>query len=93
MVNGDIKKRKRENVKTQTLRLARIAVFVALIAAGAFVKIPIGIVPVSLQCAVCILCALLLGAKDATVAVAIYIVMGLVGIPIFTAGGGFTYVL
>lgn len=93
MVNGDIKKRKRANVKTQTLRMARIAVFVALIAAGAFVKIPIGIVPVSLQCAVCILCALLLGAKDATVSVAIYIAMGLVGIPIFTAGGGFTYVL
>ena len=41
-----------------------------------------------MQCAFCILCALMLGAKDATIAVAIYLAMGLVGIPIFTAGGG-----
>lgn len=79
--------------KNRTLRLVLIAVFVALIAVGAFIKFPVGIVPVSMQCAMCVLCALLLGAKDATVAVAIYIAMGLVGIPIFTAGGGFAYVL
>lgn len=70
-----------------------IAISVALIAAGAFIKVPIGIVPVSLQCAMCMLCALLLGAKDATIAVVIYLIMGLCGIPIFTAGGGFAYVL
>lgn len=70
-----------------------IAVFVALIAVGAFIKFPIGIVPGSMQCAVCILCALLLGAKDSFFAVVVYIAMGLIGIPIFTAGGGFAYVL
>ena len=70
-----------------------IALFVGLIAVGAFIKFPIGIVPVSMQCAVCIFCALTLGAKDATIAVAIYLAMGLAGIPIFTAGGGITYVL
>ena len=77
----------------RTLRLVLISLFVALIAVGAFIKFPIGIVPVSMQCAFCILCALMLGAKDATIAVAIYLAMGLVGIPIFTAGGGFSYVL
>ena len=77
----------------RTLRLVLIAVFVALIAGGAFIKFPVGIVPVSMQCAVCILCALLLGAKDSTVAVAVYLVMGLAGIPIFTAGGGIGYVV
>lgn len=76
-----------------TVRLVLVAVFVALIAVGAFIKFPIGIVPVSLQCAMCLVCALMLGAKDATVAVVIYVAMGLVGIPIFTAGGGFAYVL
>ena len=69
-----------------------IAMFVALIAVGAFIKFPIGIVPVAMQCAVCIFCALVLGARDATIAVVIYLVMGLIGIPIFTAGGGFSYV-
>lgn len=85
--------KKASKVRTYTVRLVRIAIFVALIAVGAFIKFPIGIVPVSMQCAFCILCALMLGAKDATIAVAIYLAMGLVGIPVFTAGGGFTYVL
>jgi len=84
---------KKQKIKNRTLRLVLMAVFVALIAVGAFIKFPIGIVPVSMQCAFCILCALMLGAKDATITVAIYLAMGLVGIPIFTAGGGFTYVL
>lgn len=79
--------------KNRTLRLILIALFVALIAVGAFIKFPIGIVPVAMQCAMCILCALVLGARDATIAVLIYLAMGLVGIPIFTAGGGFAYVL
>ena len=68
---------KRSKTRSRTLRLVLIAVFVALIAVGAFIKFPIGIVPVSMQCAVCILCALTLGAKDATVAVAVYLAMGL----------------
>ena len=84
---------KRQKAKRRTLRIALIAVFVALITVGAFIKIPIGIVPVSMQCACCILCALLLGPWDSLIAVGIYIFMGLIGIPIFTAGGGFGYVL
>ena len=46
-----------------------------------------------MQCAMCVLCALILGAKDGVATIAIYLIMGLIGIPIFTAGGGFTYVL
>lgn len=84
---------KRQNSLRRTARLATIAVFVALIAVGAFIKVPIGIVPVSLQCAFCILCALTLGPWDSLAAVAVYIAMGLIGIPVFTAGGGFSYVL
>lgn len=79
--------------KNRTRRLVYIAIFIALIIVGAFIKFPVGIVPVSMQCAFCILCALILGAKDGTVAILIYLAMGLVGIPIFTAGGGFSYVL
>ncbi|MDE5601140.1 MAG: biotin transporter BioY [Clostridia bacterium] len=79
--------------KSRTLRLVLIAIFIALIAVGAFIKFPIGIIPVSMQCAMCVLCALILGAKDGAATIAIYLIMGLIGIPIFTAGGGFTYVL
>ena len=89
-LDKNIKLQKR---KSRTLRLVLIAIFVALIAVGAFIKFPIGIVPVSMQCAMCVLCALILGANDGVATIAIYLIMGLIGIPIFTAGGGFTYVL
>lgn len=79
-------------LRHSTARLAIIAMFVALIIVGAFIKVPIGIVPVSLQCTVCILCALLLGPWDALICVTIYLAMGLVGIPVFTMGGGPYYV-
>ncbi len=78
--------------KMYTLRMARIAIFVALITVGAFIKIPIGIVPVAMQFAFAMLAGLMLGAKDGLIAVIIYIAMGLFGLPIFTAGGGFQYV-
>lgn len=80
-------------VKSRTTRVVTVAMFTALIAVGAFIKVPIGIVPASLQCGICILCALLLGPWESLSAVAIYIAMGLIGIPVFTAGGGFGYVL
>lgn len=78
---------------SRTLRLVRIAIFVALIIVGAFVKFPIGIVPVSMQFAFCMFASLMLGGLDSFICVAIYIVMGLIGIPVFSAGGGFAYVL
>lgn len=78
---------------SRTLRLVRIAIFVALIIVGAFVKFPIGIVPVSMQFAFCTFASLMLGGLDSFICVAIYIVMGLIGIPVFSAGGGFAYVL
>lgn len=80
--------------RARTYRLVCIAVAVAMITVGAFVKIPLGIgaVPISLQCSFCVLCGLLLGAKDGMIAVVVYLAMGLAGVPIFTAGGGLGYV-
>lgn len=75
------------------MRLVRIAVFLALIVVGAFIKFPIGIVPVSMQLAFCMFAGLMLGGTDALICVALYIVMGLIGIPVFSAGGGVFYVL
>lgn len=96
MQRGDMQKyltAKRRYSLRRTARLAIIAMFVALISVGAFIKFPIGIVPVSMQMAVCIFCALTLGPWESLAAVAIYIALGLLGVPIFTMGGGFSYVL
>lgn len=78
---------------SRTVRLVRIAIFLALVIVGAFVKFPIGIVPVSMQFAFCMFAGLMLGGTDAFFCILIYIIMGLAGLPVFTAGGGIYYVL
>ena len=68
------------------------AMFVALIAMGAFIKIPVPVVPFTLQYLFTMLAGLLLGGKKGCLAVGIYILLGLIGLPIFAQGGGIGYI-
>ncbi len=68
------------------------ALFSALIAAGAFIKIPVPAVPFTLQFLFTTLAGLLLGKKYGAIAVTVYIMVGLTGIPVFTSGGGIGYI-
>ncbi len=79
-----------KRMKTQELVLC--AMFVALIAAGAFIKVPVPVVPFTLQFLFTMLAGLLLGSVNGALAVMVYIVLGLVGLPIFAQGGGPGYV-
>jgi len=79
-----------KNLKTNDLVLC--ALFVALIAIGAFIKIPIPVVPFTLQFLFTMLAGLLLGPKLGFISVLGYIIIGLIGIPIFTEGGGIAYI-
>lgn len=72
--------------------IVMVGLFAALIAVGAFIKIPFGIVSMTLQTLMVTLAALILGSRLSAVAVAIYIFIGLIGIPIFTQGGGPMYI-
>lgn len=76
-----------------TRNLVLCSLFAALIAVGAFIKIPIPVVPFTLQFLFTMLAGLLLGGKYGAISVCAYIVMGLIGLPIFTEGGGLLYVL
>lgn len=67
--------------------------FIALIAVGAFIKIPIPVVPFTLQFLFTMLAGLLLGKTLGALSVLGYIILGLVGLPIFTEGGGIYYIL
>jgi biotin transport system substrate-specific component len=68
------------------------ALFAALLVAGAYIIIPVGPVPITLQTAFVLLAGILGGRKIAGAAVAIYLVLGAVGMPIFSGGiGGFAH--
>jgi biotin transport system substrate-specific component len=77
----------------RTQNLAYCALFTALIAVGAFIKIPVPVVPFTLQFLFTTLAGLLLGPRWGAISVAAYTVLGLIGLPIFSEGGGFWYVL
>ena len=71
-----------------------IAVFTALIIVGGLISVPIPFtqVEVSLQTLFVITAGLLLGGRDGALAVIVYLAMGLLGLPVFTQGGGLAYV-
>ena len=69
------------------------AMFSALISIGAFLKIPVPIVPFTLQFFFTTMAGLLLGAKLGFISVMIYVILGLAGVPVFASGGGIEYVL
>lgn len=67
------------------------ALFVALIACGAFISIPIGPVPIVLQNLFVLLAGLILGPVWGLACVAVYLLIGFAGLPVFagaTAGAG-----
>jgi biotin transport system substrate-specific component len=60
----------------------------ALTAAGAYIVIPIGPVPIVLQNFFVLLTGLLLGWRWGTASVALYLFAGLIGLPVFAGGTG-----
>ncbi len=79
----------RQKIRDMTL----IAIFTVLAIIGGKIVIPITLIPFTLQTAVCFLTGLVLGGKRAFLAQALYMLMGLAGLPVFAAGGGPAYVL
>lgn len=71
---------------SRTRDLVTAALIAALIAVGAWVALPIGPVPVTLQTFAIVLAALVLPPLQAFVAVGVYILAGAVGVPVFAGG-------
>lgn len=72
----------------KTREISLVALFTALTAVGAFISIPLGPVPISLQSFFVILSGVLLGHKLGALSQILYIILGLVGLPIFAGFSG-----
>ena len=75
-----------------TKRIIRISFFTLLAIIGGFIKIPVGTVAFTLQTVFGVLSGFVLGARDGMFALLAYMIIGLIGIPVFTQGGGFSYI-
>lgn len=81
-------------MKISTRDLIITSLFTSLTAVGGFISIPLGPVPITLQTIFVLLSGLILGAKLGALSQIIYIILGLIGLPIFAGGtGGLTSVV
>ena len=70
------------------IRIALVALFAALTAAGAFIAIPIGPVPIVLQNLFALLSGLILGPLMGAASVGLYLLAGILNFPVFAGGSG-----
>lgn len=72
----------------KTKHLVFAALFTALIAVGAQIRVPLGPIPFTLQVPMVLLAGMLLGKKLGLISITAYIFIGLIGIPVFAGAGG-----
>jgi len=78
----------------KTKKLVLVAMFAAMIAVTAQISVPIGIVPINMAHVGIFMSAGLLGPKLGTLSVLIYILLGIIGAPVFSGfRGGLAVVL
>jgi biotin transport system substrate-specific component len=80
--------RRETNASEQLRMTVHASLLAALIAAGAYIAVPIGPVPIVLQNMFILLAGLLLGSRWGLAAVGIYILAGACGFPVFAGGTG-----
>ena len=76
------------STSTQLRMMVFSSLLAALIAAGAYLAIPIGPVPIILQNLFIFLAGLLLGGRWGLTSVGIYLLAGAIGLPVFSGGAG-----
>lgn len=83
---------KKQTRNGNTLRsMVLTALFAALTAVGAFIRIPAGEISFTLQVFFTCMAGILLGPWWGAASQLLYVLLGLIGLPIFTEGGGLMY--
>ena len=76
-----------------TRKIILIALFCSLTIVGAYIRFPLPPVPITLQTMFIIIAPLLAGTGIGVASTAIYLLLGAIGLPVFTAGGGLGVIL
>ena len=71
-----------------TLRIARCGLSIALLAVASSISVPLGPVPFTLQTLALAMLPIALGGRDAVVTVVLYLVLGSLGLPVFSGFSG-----
>jgi biotin transport system substrate-specific component len=79
---------KKVRVGSQARSVAFIALTVAIIAVSAWITVPIGPVPVTLQMFALTFAVVVLSPREAIVAIVCYLALGAVGVPVFAGMSG-----
>lgn len=74
--------------KLEARDMTQIALFTAMMAISSLFALPIGPVPITLQVFLFLLIPALLGAYKGTISMALYVTLGLIGMPVFAGGSG-----
>jgi biotin transport system substrate-specific component len=80
-------------MESRTRNIVLVSLTVAITTVGAWLRFPLGPVPVSLQTLFVLLSGAVLGPMAGAGAMALYLLVGLIGLPVFTGGGGPGYLL
>ena len=87
-MKSDNKKNTKENSLFSTQNIALMALCVALIAVCSWISIPINTVPVTLQTFGVLVVVGILGLQRGVVSVIAYILLGIIGLPVFSGFSG-----
>lgn len=68
------------------LKVSFIALFAAIVCIGCFLRIPLGPIPIVLQNALCVLTGVLLGSYLGGAPTALFLLAGLIGLPVYSGG-------
>lgn len=77
---------------TRTRSIILCGLFAALTVVGGYIRIPLPVIPFTLQYFFVAFSGLLLGSRRGAAAQLVFLLSGLAGLPVFTKGGGPSYV-